>query len=98
MNSDVHPWFDGFAGVVVGTLGLLVSLFGLTLVGASVLGGLWVAAIGGALCCAVLVASTTGRRLLRLPAGSGTAAAAGFVTVSLTLAVAFVLVNWATFS
>jgi len=97
VNTHVTHRFDGFAGVVTGAVGIAVLGYGLLLVPTSLLGGLWIAAIGGCLLAAVLVGSAWGRRRLGLGPGSGTSAAMGFIAMGLVLAALFVAVNYASF-
>ncbi len=97
MNTNNTPQFDGLLGVFLGSLGVLCLVAGVLLLSESALGGLWIAAIGASLIAAILVGSTWGRQRLGLTPGR-TSAPVGFVAVALVLAVAFAVVNFASFS
>lgn len=83
---------DGFAGVVVSSLGLLCTAIGVLLFPESFLSGLWFAAIGVNFLASVLVGTTAGRQRLGLEP-DGTLTAMGFLMIAAILIVAFLLVD-----
>ncbi|WP_433627565.1 hypothetical protein [Halomicrococcus sp. NG-SE-24] len=97
MASEQRSPLDGFAGVVVTSLGLFCTAIGVLLLPQSSLTGLWIAAIGANFLASVLVGTTWGRRRLGLDPG-GTSAALVFVAIAVVLIVTFIVVNVASAS
>lgn len=87
----------GIAAVLSVLLGAVIVGYGLLLVPASALGGGWIAAIGLALILSGAVATEAVGNRLGLPPGRRRRLSLAFAGVAVMLAVAFVVINGATF-
>jgi hypothetical protein len=88
----------GVVDVLAMVLGLFVFGYGLLLVPASPLGGVWVAGIGLSLALAGLFATEWAGRRFDLSASERRSLSLGFGVVSLVLFVGFVAINWIEFA
>lgn len=89
---------EGAAGAAALVVGAAIALYGLLLLPASLLGGAHVVAVGLSLAIGgVLAADLAGDRL-GLSDGARRRLALAFVVLAVLLAVAFVVINYASFS
>jgi hypothetical protein len=96
-NADGNL-LDGVPGAVTAAAAVLAVVYGVLVFPGSVLGGLWIVAVGLSLAAAVLVGSTWGRQRLGLSPAGGRSAALAFVALAILLAVGFVPLSVASFS
>ncbi|QLH81443.1 hypothetical protein [Halosimplex pelagicum] len=83
----------GYTAVAAVLVGLLVAGFGLLLVPQSVLGGLWIAAIGLSVLLAGVFSTTWAGQQLGVSDGNRRTLTISFVAVAVLLAVAFAVIN-----